>query len=141
MDNNFNLLELTTIKSATFYLYSNSTIRQALEKFAYHKFSVVPIIDEEGHFVTTLSEGDILRYLAIECDFDKKKAEKTTIMEIERYRSYNAVTLDATFDELYAAALSQNFIPVVDDRNIYIGIIKRKDIFVYLKQKTEKIPR
>ena len=139
MNEKFNLLELTTIKSSTFYLYSNSTVRQALEKFAYHKFTVVPIIDEEGHFVTTLSEGDILRYLSIDCDLDKKKLENVSIMDIERYRSYNPVTLGATFDELYVYALSQNFIPVVDDRNIYIGIIKRKDIFVYLKQKTEKI--
>ena len=140
MKSDFNLLELTTIKSSTFYLSDKATIRQALEKFAYHKFSAVSIIDDEGHFVTTLSEGDILRHISLKCDFDKSKCENTSIMEIERYRPYNAVTLDATFDELYTYALSQNFIPVVDDRNIYIGIIKRKDIFVYLKQKTEKLP-
>ena len=139
MNNTFNILKLTTLKAGTHYLMSNSTVRQALEKFAFHKFSVVPILDSEGHYVTTLSEGDLLRYICNNPDVDKNKAESVCIMDIEKYRPYSAVTIDATFDELYAAALSQNFIPIVDDRNIFIGIIKRKYIFVYLKQKTEKI--
>ena len=134
MKESFNLLQVTTLKAATFYLLNTATIRQALEKFAFHKFSVVPILDEEGHYVTSLSEGDILRFIAITSNFDKKKSEDTCIMDIERYRPYNSVSIDASFDELYAAALSQNFIPVVDDRNVFIGIVKRKDIFLYLKR-------
>lgn len=139
MENKFNLLQITTLKGATFYLDDKSSIRQALEKFSYHKFSVVPILDDEGHYVSTISEGDILRFIAGQCNFDKKKAEDVSIMEIERYRPYNSVSIDASFDELYSLALSQNFIPVVDDRDIFIGIIKRKDIFVYLKKKTELV--
>ena len=139
MEEGFNLLRLCTLKNATFYLSDKSTVRQALEKFAYHKFSVVPILDDEGHFVSTLSEGDLLRFVAIKNDFNKKKCENVTIMEIERYRPYNAVTIDATFDELYAFGLSQNFVPVVDDRNIFVGLVKRKDIFVYLHKKIEKV--
>ncbi len=131
--NNFNLLQITTLKAATFYLDSNMTVRQAFEKFAYHKFTVVPVLDEKGCYVTSLSEGDILRFIH-ECGtFDPVKAEKTNILEIERYRPYNAVSVDATLDELYALALTQNFIPVVDDRDVFIGIVKRRDVFVYLK--------
>ena len=126
----FNLLQITTLKAATFYLNSNSTVRQALEKFAYHKFLIVPIVDNEGHYVTSLSEGDILRYIYANNDFNIIQAEKVNILEIERYRPYSPVAVDATVDELYALALTQNFIPVVDDRNIYIGIIKRKDVFI-----------
>ena len=139
MEEKFNLLHITTLKGATFYLDDKSTIRQALEKFAYHKFSVVPILDDEGHYVSTISEGDILRFIAGDCNFDRKKSEDTCIMDIERYRPYNSVSIDASFDELYSLGLSQNFIPVVDDRDIFIGIIKRKDIFVYLRKKVEKI--
>ena len=137
----FNLLKITTLKAATFYLNSNSTVRQALEKFAYHKFLVVPIVDNEGHYVTSLSEGDILRYIYSVNNFDLTKAEKVNILEIERYRPYNPVAVDATMDELYALALTQNFIPVVDDRNIYIGIIKRKDVFIHLKKRVDQLEK
>ena len=134
MNSEFNLFQLLTLKASTFCLNSKATIRQALEKFSYHKFSIVPVIDDEGHYVTTLSEGDSLRYIAITNDFDKNKSENTCIMDIDKYRPYNPVTIDATFDELYAYALSQNFVPVVDDRNVFVGIIKRRDVFVYLKE-------
>lgn len=138
MMEDFNLLQITTLKAATFYLNSNSTVRQALEKFAYHKFLVVPIVDNEGHYVTSLSEGDILHYIYANNDFSLANAEKINVLDIERHRPYNPVRVDATMDELYALALNQNFIPVVDDRNIYIGIIKRKDVFVYLKKKLDQ---
>lgn len=58
-----NIFNFLTPKSETFYLSDQSTIRQALEKFDYHKFSIVPLLDEEGHYVTTLSEGDLLRFI------------------------------------------------------------------------------
>ncbi|NLB48823.1 MAG: CBS domain-containing protein, partial [Erysipelotrichia bacterium] len=41
--------------------------------------------------------------------------------------------IDATFDEMYELSLLQNFIPVVDDRKMFIGIVKRRDVFLYLK--------
>ena len=49
-----NIFNFLTPKSETFYLSDQSTIRQALEKFDYHKFSIVPLLDEEGHYMTTL---------------------------------------------------------------------------------------
>ena len=45
-----NIITLLTPKEDTFYLDSRSTIRQALEKYDYHKFTVVPLIDKEGHW-------------------------------------------------------------------------------------------
>ena len=129
-----NIFELLTLKKATIYLSDKTTIRQALEKFDAHKFSVVPILNEEGEYLTTVSEGDILRYIKNEVGFDLKKAEEVLVIDVPHYRPYSSINIDATFDEIYAFGLSQNFIPVVDDRNMFIGIIKRKDIFVYLKE-------
>ena len=34
-------------------------------------------------------------------------------------------------DSEYQNIISQNFIPIVDDRNIFIGIVKRKEIIKY----------
>lgn len=121
-------LELLTPKSMTFYLDSKATIRQALEKFDFHKFSVVSIIDKKGRFVSTISEGDILRYIKNECHFDIDMAESTTIDKVMRYRPYRAINISAPQEEVFSLSLSQNFVPVVDDRGIFIGIVTRSSI-------------
>ena len=64
-----NIFTILTPKSQTEFIEYDSTIRQALETFDFHKFSVVPLIDDEGKYVCTLSEGDILRYIKNEANF------------------------------------------------------------------------
>lgn len=44
-------------------LTPQSTMRQALEKMEYHRYTAIPLIDGEGKYVGTLSEGDLLRKL------------------------------------------------------------------------------
>lgn len=131
------ILSILTPKKITFYLNENSTIRQALEKFDVHKFSVVPLLDDEGKYVGTLSEGDILRFIKNDAHFNIKDAEGVLLKDIEHYRPYKSLKVDALFDEFFVLSLDQNFIPVVDDRGTYIGIIKRKEILKYLSEKIE----
>ena len=131
-----NIFTILTPKSQTEFIEYDSTIRQALETFDFHKFSVVPLIDDEGKYVSTLSEGDILRYIKNEANFDIEVAESVKINTIEKYRSYEAITIDSTMDEVLRLAMNQNFIPIIDDRGMYIGIIKRKDIIkCYISEK------
>lgn len=133
-----NIFSILTPKSQTEFIEYDSTIRQALETFDYHKFSVVPLIDDEGRYVSTLSEGDILRYIKNEAKFNIEIAESVKINTIAKYRTYKAITIDSKMDEVLALAMNQNFVPIVDDRGMYIGIIKRKDIIeCYIKEKHE----
>lgn len=122
------IIGLLTPKKLTHYIEEDSTIRQALEKFDAHKFSVVPVISKDGKYRGTLSEGDILRYIKNVAKFDIKVAENVSIKDIERYRPYSSLKVDALAIEVFALSLEQNFVPIVDDNEIYIGIIKRKDI-------------
>ena len=125
------LLDFLTPKKLTFYINTDSTIRQALEKFDAHKFSVVPTIDDNGKYKGTISEGDILRYIKNNCNFNIEVAESVRISEVERYRTYFSLKIDADLEEIFALALEQNFVPIVDDSETYIGIIKRSDIIKY----------
>lgn len=131
------ILSILTPKKITFYLNEKCTIRQALEKFDAHKFSVVPLVDDEGKYVGTLSEGDILRFIKNEARFDIRIAENTLVKDIEHYRPYRSLSVDSLLNEFFALSLEQNFIPVVDDRDTFIGIIKRKEIIKYLSEKIE----
>lgn len=133
-----NIITLLTPKDETFYLDAKSTIRQALEKYDYHKFTVVPLIDKDGHYITTLSEGDILRYIKNNCNFDLELAEEQEIDLIEKYRPYKALDISSSIQEVIKLSFEQNFIPMVDDRGMYIGIIKRKGIIKYFYENFKK---
>lgn len=127
-----NVLNFLTPKNQTFYLNYKSTIRQALEKFDYHKFSVVPLIDDEGKYVSTCSEGDILRYIKNCANFDINKAENITIDSIIKYRPYQSLDINSPIRDVFMLASEQNFIPIIDDRGMFIGIIRRRNIIDYL---------
>ena len=133
-----NIFDYFTPKNETYYLTDDMTIRQALEKFDFHKFTVVPLISEDGKYITTVSEGDILRFIKNNSDFDVQTAEHVPVIDIEKYRSYKACTHDVSMSEVFKLALDQNFVPIVDDRNLYIGIIKRKNIMMYLLENNKE---
>ena len=41
-------------------------------------------------------------------------------------------------EELFDKITNQNFVPVVDDNNVFIGIITRKDVILYLANKLDE---
>jgi len=129
-----NIFELLTIKQETKYIEDSSTIRQALEKMDYYKYSVIPIISSDGTYYGTLSEGDLLWFLKNKAYFDIKSVEEIKINKIERRRSYKKLNVNTSLDELVNLSMEQNFIPIVDDRNMFIGIIRRKAIIEYFSK-------
>lgn len=134
-----NLFDVFTPKAETYYLTADMSLRQALEKFDYHKFSVVPVISEDGKYLTTLSQGDVLRYIKEQQHFDLNELQTVKITEIERYRSYEACKHTIEMQDMLKLGLQQNFIPIVDDRGMYIGIVKRKAIIMLLAKKVDSI--
>ena len=65
-----------------------------------------------------------------------KKSEKIPVMNIDRKMDNIPVRIDTGMEELITMAMNQNFVPVVDDRGVFIGIITRKDIIKYIYSKT-----
>ncbi|MDZ7543687.1 CBS domain-containing protein, partial [Clostridium perfringens] len=41
-------------------LNEQSTLRQTLERMEHHRFTSVPIINDNGEYVGTVTEGDLL---------------------------------------------------------------------------------
>ena len=130
-----NLLQLIVPKSKCQYLLTSTTLRQALEKFKYHRYATVPILDNEGRFFGTLSEGDLLELITNKDIFNIKEYENITIKDINLHRSYKILNINCTFDELVNLSLDQSFVPIEDDRGFFIGIIKRKEIIEKLSNK------
>ena len=86
---------------------------------------------EEGKYVGTLTEGDLLWKLKNTPELNFKNINEVSIKDVERRVNHKSVTINQTMENLISLAISQNFVPVVDDNGIFIGIIKRSDIIEY----------
>lgn len=124
-------------KANVAYIYEDFTLRQGLEKMRAHGYTAIPVLTRECQYVGTVSEGDFLWYLVggklnteperIQLP-DGREAQVRDIMRPDRNPP---VMITATIEELLVRAENQNFIPVVDDRHMFIGIVTRRDIIHY----------
>ncbi len=126
-----NILFFLTPKGEVDFIYDDYTLRQTIENMDRYGHMAVPILDREGSYVGTLSEGDVLRYLKEECSLDLKQTEKILTRDVPRSRSVQSVHADARMEDLIVRACSQNFVPVLDDEDKFIGLITRRDIILY----------
>ena len=96
-------------------LYGMMSIQQGLDAMQEAHYTAMPVINQKG------------QYLGIE--------------KLIRKDFVPACTIDTNIDDLFQQALDQNFVPIVDDRNIFIGIVTRKSILSYLMQHNGENPK
>ena len=130
-----NILFFLTPKSEVAYIYEDYTMRQTLEKMEYHRYSSIPIINKEGKYIGTLTEGDLLWTLKNDFSLDLKSVEDVPIMNVKRRKDNAPVSVEANIEDLISKSMNQNFVPVIDDEETFIGIIKRRDIIEYCYNK------
>jgi CBS domain-containing protein len=118
-------------KKEVVYLPIQSTMRQALEKMEYHRYSAVPLLDHEGKYVTTLTEGDLLWKLKNTPNLNFHNTENIRLTEIPFHRKNEPISIQAEMEHIISRAMGQNFVPVTDDKGIFIGIIRRREIIEY----------
>ncbi|MDD6326675.1 MAG: CBS domain-containing protein [Lachnospiraceae bacterium] len=126
-----NILFYLVPKSEVMYLYDDYSLRQAMEKMEYHKYGAVPIINRAGNYVGTLTEGDILWELKDRKLTNLHEAEEIMLRHINRKRDNEPVNVNCNIEDLVMTSMNQNFVPVIDDNGIFIGIVTRKSIIEY----------
>ena len=118
-------------KKDIIYLKENATMRQALERMEYHSYTAVPLINSAGKYVGTITEGDLLWKLKNTPSLTFQNTEDIFLSEVEQHVQNLPVTIDAQIEDLISRAVVQNFVPVVDDQQIFIGIVRRREIIEY----------
>lgn len=126
-----NILFFLTPKSEVAFIYDDETLRQALEKMEHHKYAAVPIINRMGKYIGTITEGDMLWGIKNQYNLNLRDAEHVSVSSMSRRQDNQPVYVDASMEDLMDKAMNQNFVPVVDDQENFIGIITRKDIIRY----------
>ena len=130
-----NILFFLTPKAMCSFLYDDYTVRQALEKMETAGYAALPILNKRGEYRGTLTEGDLMWALKNMCYMDMRQAEAHRIMQIARRKDNIPVRVTTSMHDLVERASTQNFVPVVDDKDTFIGIITRRSIIKYCQEK------
>ena len=133
-----NILFFLTPKCDCAYLEESDSLRQALEKLEARRYTTIPLLSNNGSYIGTISEGDLLWSIKNRFDLDLRKAEHVRITDIERRRDYMPISINSKMEDLIDLALKQNFVPVADDNGSFIGIVTRQEIIKYFYNLTKK---
>ncbi|HWQ58608.1 MAG TPA: CBS domain-containing protein [Clostridia bacterium] len=131
-----NVLFFLKPKATVAYVFSDNTLRQALEKMRHYGYSAIPVIDREGKYMGTVTEGDFLWKLADASAWDNHAQERLYVRDIMRPEHNSPVNVNASIEDLLLMAMNQNFVPVVDDLGSFIGIVTRRDIMQFYYKAT-----
>ncbi len=125
-----NILRFIIPKSLVQTLSVESTVRQASETMIYHRYTALPVLDTDGRYLGTVRSDDLFRYY-----FERKhpkRDEKDNVMHAVDPHYLKPLPHDAPFERLMEEVVEHNFVPVVDDRGCFIGIILRREILGHL---------
>ena len=125
------MLSLLKPKALLDIAYDDNSVRQVLEQLKNHGYTAIPVINRKGEYVTTVNEGDILRFMLSHGIFNPRDMERIPVTDISIKGKNKPVYITSGMDELILLSMEQNFVPVIDDRNVLSGIITRRDILQY----------
>ena len=126
-----NVAFFLTPKSQTAFLETDDTFRQGLEKMRYHGYTAIPVLDKQGRYVGTLSEGDFLWHIVDIGGASIEDCENLRIADILKPDRNPPLKITAQASEIVEQLMSHNFLPVTDDSGAFIGIVTRRGIIKY----------
>lgn len=127
-----NIAKIMIPKYFTVFLHEGDTVRQGLESIAHHGYTALPVLNEQGGYIGSVTEGDFLRCVMAAGTTDKRALESRRIGDILRKDFCPALSIAAEESEVIDAVLQQNFVPIVDARNVLCGIVTRRRLISYL---------
>lgn len=122
-------------KSMVSYIYGDLPAEEGLREFISHGYTAVPVLDREGMYLGVVSERDFLYLILDTGSIDSLKDENLTVADLASCSRFESVPIDADMQTLYEHIIGQNFIPVVDSRGMFSGIITRRDFLMRLEFK------
>lgn len=127
-----NVLLLLTPKNQLKFLDASNTARQGVEKIRITGYTAIPVVDSKsGCYVGTISEGDLLWQLLDAPHQSLKDLESIKLIDLIDSRKYKAMHVETPMDDLVKLIMNQNFVPIIDDRGVFMGIVTRRKVIEY----------
>ena len=127
-----NCLSALIPKAEVAVIDGGDSLRQAVEKLNHYHYAEVPVLGSEGHYLYSISSSDILAFLQNR-ELTLREMEAVHLSEVPIYRPIVPLPINADEETVVKALLGQNYVPMVDEHGIFIGIITRKS-FYYQKK-------
>ncbi|KIL40783.1 inosine-5-monophosphate dehydrogenase [Gordoniibacillus kamchatkensis] len=101
-------------KNKVAYIVSSATMQEAMDMLEKSQYTAIPVIDEEGKYVGTLSEGDLFWKMKHTSGLTFQNLDTVKVYEIKRRIHNECVSVKADLDDMLHLAADQNFVPVVE---------------------------
>lgn len=131
-------IQLLTPKAQTGWVYNDYSIYQVFEKMKEYPYSALPIVDSDGFFRGIITEKDLISLMKKHETINEEDLKSIKIEECKRTKERKAISCFESFDNLVNLLLDQNFVPIVDGRGAYMGLITRKSLISFLYKKDKK---
>lgn len=134
-----NILFFLTPKAEVDFVYNDERIADVLEKLDIHGYNAIPVISRKGKYLGSISAVDIVNHMRKHSNLAIDFISEIKVSEITRKKDNSPVYANAKMEALVTKALIESYVPVIDDKKIFIGIIKRRDIFEFCYKKYKSI--
>ena len=74
-----NILFFILPKDKIDFVYDSYTLRQTIEKLDNTGYTSLPVLNNEGEYLFTITEGDVLRYIKHNENMSLRNAEKISL--------------------------------------------------------------
>lgn len=125
-----NIFNILIPKLNLTYLNSNDNLQDALDFLIASGYTAIPVIDDKGLLKGVVSEGDFLRAII---EHGQEGIKSMLVRDIMHLDSDDYVLNSTETDKIMEKLLDKNFLSVIDDRDIFIGIITRRSVMLELK--------
>lgn len=130
-----NILSLLMPKKDMAYIDASMNVKQTLEKMRTTGYLAIPVIAKTGEYLGSITEGDLL-WPIVDDEMDEDDMEDTSIIDFIRKDYSPAVKVDDIDIRMLSDMLiRQNYVPIIDDRNILMGIVTRRKLLETIFEK------
>ncbi len=131
-----NILFCLIPKNDVDIIFDDASLFKALQIMEKRNYYELPLVSKaDGSYIGTISAGDILGCIKENFNLSIKDSAEFPVRNVKRIREYKPVKGNANIEDIIEIILSQNFVPVVDDDNTFIGIVTRGDVIKYMHKK------
>lgn len=126
-----NIAFFLTPKKQVVYAKLTSTIRQVFERMKYYNCMQIIVLDNKGQYAGVISKDDLIAKINASPKLEFKDLNKVGVLDVVKYMINKPIRIDCEIEDVERSMKNKNFVPVVDDNNIFIGIVKKEDILSY----------
>jgi CBS domain-containing protein len=127
-----NVAYFLTPKHDVVWVRIDASMRHAFVRMEQSGYTAIPLLDLDGGYAGTVTEGDLLRHLMYSgLTANAESTERVQLADVTLRAKNTPVDVDANVEELFERAINQNFVPVQDSRGAFIGLVRRRAILEY----------